>query len=144
METQREWELKAACRTQDPELWFSKKSWSRARKICTDECPVLDECLAAILAREALTPDSLRCGIVAGLTGAQRAKLAAGQRAESKAAKPQKPPGSGRKPSPCGTEGAYQRHVRKGEPIDQPCKDAHALAHREYRRTGSTRVPVAR
>ena len=31
---------------------------------------------------------------------------------------------------PCGTASAYRRHVRKGEPKDQPCRDAHAAEER--------------
>jgi hypothetical protein len=145
METQREWELKALCCSYDPEIWFSKTSLAEAKRLCLDECPVREECLAAILSRESETAASLRSGIVAGLTGAQRAKLASAQHRAPKAEKPaKKPPGPGRKQSPCGTRGAYQRHLRKGEPIDQACRDAHALGNREYRRTGSTQVVAAR
>lgn len=39
--------------------------------------------------------------------------------------------GSGRKPSPCGTESKYQYHFRKGEEPCQQCKDAHAKRARE-------------
>ncbi|MGW4729243.1 VWA domain-containing protein [Streptomyces shenzhenensis] len=63
----REWELKALCRSREPEIWFSQKSLSRAKKVC----------LEAILARESQTADTLRSGTIAGLTGAQRAKVAA-------------------------------------------------------------------
>lgn len=143
METDREWELKALCRSEDPEIWFSKKTWAKARKLCLVECPVLEECRAAIFSREAQTPASLRFGMVAGLTGVQRAKLAA-ESAPKQSSKQKKPPGSGRPQAPCGTKSAYERHRRKGEPIDQACRDAHALAAREYRRTGSTKVPAAR
>ena len=137
----REWELKALCRSQDPEIWFSKKTLSQAKKICTDECPVREECLEAILARESLTADSLRSGIVAGLTGQQRAKLAAAQRSE-KPAKPKKAPGTGRPLAPCGTRSAYHRHVRKQEPIDDECRAANSRAAVEYRATGSVKVPA--
>ena len=140
---EREWELKALCRSQDPEIWFSKTTWTKAKAICLYECPVREECLEAILARESQTPDSLRFGIVAGLTGAQRAKVAS--RVAPQVAKPRtKPPGSGRPLAPCGTPAAYDRHVRKKEPIDQACKDANARAAREYRRTGSTKVLASR
>ncbi|MBP5930156.1 WhiB family transcriptional regulator [Streptomyces sp. LBUM 1479] len=140
METSREWELQAVCRTEDPNIWFSKTTWTRAKKICLEVCPVREECLEAILARESLTADTLRFGIVAGLTGAQRAKLHAGDRAPKPKAKP---PGPGRPHAPCGTRSAYERHRRKGEPIDQACRDAQALSNREYRRTGSTKVAAS-
>ncbi|MGW1267581.1 WhiB family transcriptional regulator [Streptomyces sp. NPDC002491] len=141
METNREWELRAICRSYDPEIWFSKATWMKAKKHCLEECPVQEQCLEAILSREAETADTCRVGIVAGLTGAQRAKVAQERRRDQATAKKKaKPKGAGRPLSPCGTEGAYQRHVRKKEPIDTACKAAHAMAHREYRRTGSTRV----
>lgn len=139
----REWESKGICRSHDPEIWFSKTTWAQAKRICMDECPVREECLEAILARESQTPDSLRFGIVAGLTGAQRAKVA--RRLAPKPTKPRtKPVGSGRKLAPCGTPAAYERHRRRKEPIDQACRDANARAGRAYRATGSTKVPASR
>jgi hypothetical protein len=33
----------------------------------------------------------------------------------------------------CGTYAAYQRHIRRREPIDQSCRDANAAYMREYR-----------
>lgn len=143
METSREWELHAACRNQDPDIWFSKATWTKAKQICNQVCPVREECLEAILARESLTPVSLRAGIVAGLTGAQRAKHPAAANAKKTAKAMPKPPGAGRPLAPCGTKSAYERHRRKHEPIDQACRDAHAAANREYRRTGSTKVPAS-
>lgn len=38
--------------------------------------------------------------------------------------------GSGRKPQPCGTTAAYQRHRKKGEEACRACKDAMRDAHR--------------
>lgn len=32
--------------------------------------------------------------------------------------------------APCGTQSAYQRHVRNREPIDEPCRIAHTRSHR--------------
>lgn len=140
----REWELRAACRSQDPDIWFSKGTWTQAKKICLSECPVREECLEATLAREEKTADSLRAGIMAGLTGAQRAELARSRMKPTPKPEPKRSrtPGAGRQLAPCGTESAYSRHLRKGEPIDQACKDAHAQACRQYRRTGSKAVAV--
>jgi len=40
-------------------------------------------------------------------------------------------------PSSCGTYGAAQRHRRRGEPLDQACKDARRDYMRDFRsRTG--------
>ncbi|MFD3614463.1 WhiB family transcriptional regulator [Streptomyces sp. NPDC058676] len=142
----REWELKAACKSEDPDVFFSSKSVGLARQICHD-CPVRMECLESAIVREARVAKEFRTGIVAGLTGAQRWAIDQQRKAAAKAegkASAVKPRGPGRKPSPCGTRAAYQRHIRKGEPVDQACKDAHALGNREYRRTGSTQVPAAR
>ncbi|MGW0869905.1 WhiB family transcriptional regulator [Streptomyces sp. NPDC002740] len=144
----REWELQALCRRRDPEQWFSEAKGVKkeAARLCKEMCPVRDECLEAILARESQTADTMRFGIVAGLTGRQRAAIARTRYREQGAVKKKqpKPKGSGRPLSPCGTEGGYQRHVRKKEPVDRACKDAHALAHRQHRRTGSTKVPAPR
>lgn len=71
----REWELKALCRSQDPEIWFSEREAREARRLC-GECPVSAPCLEAILASEARIPAGHRHGIVAGLSGRQRARLA--------------------------------------------------------------------
>ncbi|MCI3240247.1 WhiB family transcriptional regulator [Streptomyces spinosisporus] len=139
----REWESKAACLGQDPEIWFSQTTWTKARRICRDECPVREECLEAILARESGTPDSLRAGIFAGLTGAQRAKVAR-RRAPQPTKARTKPAGSGRQLAACGTKAAYDRHVRKKEPIDDACRAANAASGVAYRATGSTKVPASR
>ncbi|MFG1671032.1 WhiB family transcriptional regulator [Streptomyces sp. Y7] len=42
-------------------------------------------------------------------------------------------------PAPCGTRAAYQRHLRRGEPVDEACRAANAREAGRYRRTGSTR-----
>jgi hypothetical protein len=34
---------------------------------------------------------------------------------------------------PCGTDSAYQRHRRAGEPIDSACRDAHTSKVRAWR-----------
>jgi hypothetical protein len=35
--------------------------------------------------------------------------------------------------TPCGTHSAYQRHVRRGEPIDNACREAHRLYQAAFR-----------
>jgi len=138
---EREWELRAVCRLMDPNVFFQRSTRKEALTACS-VCPVSAECLEAVLAREEGLSAGYRDGIFAGLGPGERATLA---RQQGQAKRPRKKPrGPGRKPSPCGTRAAYQRHQRKGEPIDQACKDAHALGNREYRRTGSTQVATAR
>ncbi|WP_107469372.1 WhiB family transcriptional regulator [Streptomyces sp. Tue6028] len=135
------WELRAACRDEDPELWFSGRTRETATAIC-NACQVLPECRAAVLRREAGLSRCDRAGIVAGLTGSQRYEL---EKRRARARKPPKvaarPVEAGRsrgEPAPCGTRAAYQRHVRRGEPADEACRAANARDARLYRRTGST------
>ena len=35
--------------------------------------------------------------------------------------------------APCGTPSAYKRHLAKGEPADDLCREAHAKAIKDYR-----------
>lgn len=51
------------------------------------------------------------------LTAAHQENLAAGQRGRY---------------APCGTQAAYRRHLRHGEPIDQECRDARNAVARDY------------
>jgi len=45
--------------------------------------------------------------------------------------------------APCGTESAYRRHLRNGDPIDVACRDAHAAGRRNSRRSLATSAPSA-
>ncbi|MEU6545352.1 WhiB family transcriptional regulator [Streptomyces sp. NPDC046859] len=230
------WELRAACREWDAELWFTRRTWPLAVAICA-LCPVLEPCRDAVLRRERGLPRCRRQGVVAGLTGPQRHALeqtghspgalpappsrrpvapdsppgpvrpALVRRAESgpPAAPPvpapptpptpatpltppapappgppapeeRNPPDPGPPPSgprsgadeadppapdrrtaerggdtpsrirpaPCGTRAAYQRHLRRGEPVDAACRAANTYEAGRYRRTGSTRARVPR
>ncbi|MFD8027852.1 WhiB family transcriptional regulator [Streptomyces sp. NPDC059717] len=139
---EREWELRAACRTYDPDWWFSGAHRSAAKGIC-DGCPVQVACLESALAREDGLPKTERKGLVAGLTGAQRYALAQQRKPAEPKAAPKAPPkkSSRRWPvAPCGTRAAYQRHVRKREPIDDRCRAANNAGKRQHALTGSTQV----
>ncbi|MXM67026.1 hypothetical protein GR925_27255 [Streptomyces sp. HUCO-GS316] len=142
----REWELSAACRHEDAELWFSRRTQARAMEICT-ACPVRVPCRAAVLQREEGLPKSHRGGIVAGLTGPQRYDLERRVRRPPQPPDPTAPVPAGdrprREPAPCGTRAAYQRHLRRREPVDDACRAANALSAGHYRRTGSTRRQAA-
>ncbi|MFE2419159.1 WhiB family transcriptional regulator [Streptomyces hokutonensis] len=137
----RAWEARAACRHQDAELWFSRRSSSRAVSICA-ACPVLAQCRAAVLKREKGLPKCHRDGVIAGLTGAQRHALEC-QTDPSPPAEPAAPRVPAGVPrgqlAPCGTRAAYQRHLRLREPADEACRLANARSAGAYRRTGSTR-----
>jgi hypothetical protein len=137
----REWELRAACRYEDPDLWFSHQHRGEAIAIC-QSCPVREECLDAALVREAGVPKTYREGIVAGLSGPQRWRLAR-QRNIAAPPPPKEPKPKYRrrwKIAPCGTDSAYKRHVRNKEPVDEACRIAHAAADRRLRSTGTTKV----
>lgn len=136
-----DWELRAVCRNLDPNIFFKASKQADAKAAC-QRCPVRAECLEAVLVREEGLSATYRDGIFAELGPGEHAALAK-ERGEAK--RPVKRTrGPGRKPAECGTRAAYQRHQRKGEPIDQACRDAHALGNRQYRRTGSTQVATAR
>ena len=47
----------------------------------------------------------------------------------------------GRKPSPCGTEAAYKRHLRHGEEPCEECRGAHRDLQRSKRRSVVSVVP---
>ncbi|MFJ8054911.1 WhiB family transcriptional regulator [Streptomyces sp. NPDC096142] len=138
----RDWELRAVCRNLDPDIFFQNSTKAEAKAAC-GRCPVRAECFEAVMAREEGLSVGYRDGIFAALEPGERASLAVARGQVRKPPK-KKPRGAGRKQAECGTRAAYHRHQRKGEPIDQACKDAHALGNREYRRTGSTKVATAR
>ncbi|MER7572738.1 WhiB family transcriptional regulator [Streptomyces sp. NPDC126514] len=147
-EGSRAWEAHAACRQRDADLWFGRRTSATAVAICA-ACPVLDPCRTAVLQRERGLPRCRRQGVVAGLTGAQRHAM----EHRSNRQTPQEPParrpvgpaaagvpdGPAReRPAPCGTRAAYQRHLRRGESVDEACRAANARDVGRYRRTGST------
>ncbi|MGW0558050.1 WhiB family transcriptional regulator [Streptomyces sp. NPDC002926] len=139
--TTRTWELSAACRDEDSELWFSRRTRVRAMAICT-ACPVLDDCRAAVLRREEGLPKRDRRGIIAALTGAQRHALDREQKRQQQPPPDlnatDRGPGRPRELAPCGTRAAYQRHVRRQEPIDDACRAANNSGACRYRHTGTT------
>ncbi|MFF4403769.1 WhiB family transcriptional regulator [Streptomyces sp. NPDC001404] len=120
----------AACaqKDADPEWWHSnlRKDRVKARARCRN-CPLQEPCLAEAMHREGDARAADRKGIYGGLDGQQRHKYhTTGIRPD-----PVEPPAqplhrtTGRTPSGCGTEAAYQRHLRKGEAICTPCREAH-------------------
>ncbi|MFD4788287.1 WhiB family transcriptional regulator [Streptomyces sp. NPDC058459] len=136
----REWELQAVCRTDDPELWFTRQGHAEATRLCTEVCPVRDACLEATLRREGDLSAGYRWGIFAGLTGGERAAIAQ-ERGQIAAAALR---GPGRPLAQCGTRGAYQRHLSRGEPVDEACRAANNRASRTYATSGSSRAPATR
>ncbi len=112
----------------DKAWWYSDKvdEQQLARRWCR-HCPVREQCLTTTLDAEGGTSARMRFGIVAALNGAERYELATANRVS-------KPPGrTGRPPAECGTEPAYQRHLKKNEPVDEACRAAHNAHAAKYR-----------
>ncbi|HVV08980.1 WhiB family transcriptional regulator [Amycolatopsis sp.] len=77
-----DWRHRAACRDEDPELFFpvsemgpGARQVAQAKAVCA-RCPVRAECLTSAL------DDGLDFGIFGGLTGGERRKLVRRSRAE--------------------------------------------------------------
>ncbi|MGN7137299.1 WhiB family transcriptional regulator [Streptomyces pseudogriseolus] len=118
------WAARAACQGRDLSLFFSdaEQKVRQAKAICA-ACPVRRECLDEALRAEATISAA---GVFGGLTADERNEVAAQRPSESPAASAQAPRLSrtGRRQAPCGTRSAYQRHVKKREPIDDACRAA--------------------
>lgn len=74
------WEEQSACRTTDPELFFSdlKKDREQAREVCRSACPVIVECLSWHRRKEETADASAgvyRFGMAGGLMPDQRRAL---------------------------------------------------------------------
>lgn len=117
----RGWARAAACKEADPELFHSKNDDDRAeaRAIC-GRCPVRADCLDDAIEAEASANTKDRHGIAGGMEPAERRaeyerRVAAGAAPPSRVVV-----------APCGTDAAYRRHLRKGEPVDALCQGTHA------------------
>jgi hypothetical protein len=138
------WRDRAACADiEDPEVMFphsDKKDIDRAKAVCAG-CPVVGECLEAVMAEEGIWGKERRHGIRGGLTGGQRRGLYERRRAAAPKPEPvkEKPKPKPRSIPKCGTRGGYQRHVRNHEPIDDACRQANTDADNRLRRTGTTK-----
>jgi hypothetical protein len=113
------WRLDGACRGQDPELWFPKYSNSdqarQAKDIC-NTCSVKTQCLAWAIEQ------GVEFGVWGGTTYAER--RARGIKVKQ---------GGVQELKGCGTSAAYDRHVKKGEPIDDDCREANRLRQQATR-----------
>lgn len=115
------WRDRAACIGTNPALWDDEPTHRdqdairAAKQICAS-CPVLEECRAHAL----LTAEP--AGIWGGFTEQERNLILK---------RNPRPSTRERKLLPCGTEGAFHRHTRRGEPIDKPCREAALAAQRK-------------
>lgn len=124
------WRDQATCAapeyTDQQDLWFAEDGdpdRQTAVRICLT-CPTRQACLDKATVEEKGKGRQSRWGIRGGLTARQRWN-------KDRTAIDRDPQPSGRPPAACGTAAAYDRHIRKKEPIDQPCRDAHAKQKRE-------------
>jgi WhiB family transcriptional regulator, redox-sensing transcriptional regulator len=141
-----DWRDIAACRTHDdPDLWFpigaspaAQEQARQAQAICRT-CPVLQACgMWSLKTRQ-------NAGIWGGWTEQERRaflcrrgiRLAQPRNTVDEPADVLAPRKGGRPRAECGTNSAYDRHVRLGEPIDEQCRAAHAAATARYRATGT-------
>ncbi|WP_326768600.1 WhiB family transcriptional regulator [Streptomyces sp. NBC_01591] len=137
-----EWAAKGTC-AQPPyvgsDLWYADE-WQKddrrtAISLCRT-CPVLDACRTAAASEEAGKGKDSRHGIRAALTPGQRWSADQKARAKPKAKR------GGRRLAPCGTRGAYDRHLRLGEPVDDACRLANNT-DRQKRRVANTSSATA-
>jgi hypothetical protein len=106
------------CHTRDSRLW--DRSTAEAKRLC-HQCSVLEPCLEWIMAAES-SSGAYRFGTVGGLTARERRKLAKNPL------------------PPHGTTERYGFEKRRGEPHDQPCKDAVAKSRKDQRKSLETRM----
>lgn len=120
--TSREWLEAAACRRpgMDAEWWFPPSGMAQATcegmRICQEECPVREACLADALKAEEGFGERARFGIFGGLTPDQRGELDATPRRR----------GGPTQASPCpwpGEARAVERHARRREDPCWMCRD---------------------
>ncbi|MEC3995065.1 WhiB family transcriptional regulator [Actinacidiphila sp. DG2A-62] len=106
------WRLQAACADEDPELFFPEHSGGQqardAKAVCAT-CPVEAECRAW----------AMQVGVEYGVWG--------GTSAADRRHQGVKPVRMERQVKPCGTQAAYDRHIKRGEPVDDECREANRL-----------------
>ncbi|MFS4107510.1 WhiB family transcriptional regulator [Streptomyces sp. PD-S100-1] len=79
----RDWQLYAACRAEDTEVFFREAGRAKARKLCGG-CAVWASCLNSVMASEDGLSAGYRHGIFAGMTGPERAALARSRAARAR------------------------------------------------------------
>lgn len=133
-----DWRIRGACaRAIDDELWFPEPgdtvSLNDAITAC-HACPVFLLCQQAAADEERGWGLAARYGIRGGLTPKQRWQADTNKPSDR----------GGRRLAECGTSAAYDRHVRRGEPVDEPCRLAHnkrnvqVKAEARHRRAAAT------
>lgn len=124
------WRLAGACGGIDPELWFPERSngaETKAAKEACAPCPVKADCLQ-------WANQGVEFGVWGGTTYADRRRL----RIKKKQGIPRVLKG-------CGTPAAYDRHVKKKEPIphDCGCREANRIRQAETRKRAKAKKAAA-
>lgn len=124
------WRTQAACRDEDPDLFFpngesgpAAVQAEEAKAICNNSCPVIEQCLSWAM------NSGQQQGVWGGMTEKERHNL----RRQRARAEQRDQPRPRRVLSPCGTLAAYYRHVKKKEPVDAACRKAATDEQRERR-----------
>lgn len=109
-----DWRHRAACRTEDPELFFpvgesgqASVQASDAKRVCR-ACPVIEEC-----ARWAID-NGMDSGVWGGFDETQLRNI-----------RRHREPAKRRSPARCGTRPGYKRHHREGTPVCDACAEAN-------------------
>lgn len=121
------------------DLWTSAATGARAaaQHVCEDHCPIRDACRDWAVTLRPL------CVVMGGIVWTTEGRPSADVivpdptcwvcSPESRKPVTAIRPGQ-RRLAPCGTRGAYERHLRYGEPVDVDCRDAHRKYSRERAR----------
>ena len=156
-----DWRHRAACREEDPELFFpvgdtphSRMQAEEAKQVCS-HCPAINDCLQWALdngkdegvwggstedERRAMKRRAGKPPAACGTQAAYRRHQDRGEPCldcETAHQKRQQP--KPRKLAGCGTRAAYRRHHKNGEPIDEACRLAKKETDRLIRHTGSSK-----
>lgn len=120
------WRQLAECRGEDPELFFpsrSKGAQARNAKEVCGRCLVREPCAAWAI------EVGVEYGVWGGTTAADRRHAGV------------KPIRLERPLKPCGTQAAYDRHIKRGEPVDDECREANRL--RQAKRRAARKAALA-
>ena len=116
-----QWRTAAACRTEDPDLFFPNGETGpnlvqaeEAKAVCRT-CPVMEACLQWALS------SGQQAGVWGGTTEKERKSL---RRQRARAAARNRQAEEVAQVPACGTTKAYYQHLLAGEPIDAKCRAA--------------------
>lgn len=121
MSTDTEWMTHGACVGTNPDVFFVERgeSTGAARNLCR-QCPVVGECLEFAIA------NGEQFGIWGDTTERERRAIRRARRGGNVA-----PTRVDRPLRPCGTEAAYRRHTKRGEPPCDACREAKRAGRRK-------------